>query len=125
VLAWTASFLALARGAIPSSKAFADDLVRDFCSDAPFSQLGIDGVGACREWPRGVERKADAVGGPIIHGWGTGASALAIAATGANGLADWRAKLLALSDAASFMMHGERPLERAILAWGARARPWL
>jgi hypothetical protein len=118
VLAWTAGFLAMS-GA-PEAKSFADDLVRDFCGDA-----FMPGLAACREWPRGMNKKADAVSGPIVDGWGTGASALAIAATRANGLNDWFIKLDALSNAAAFMLNGERPLERAILVWARGCRRWI
>lgn len=38
-----------------------------------------------REWPRGVERKADVDSGPIVFGIGTAASAFALAAARAQG----------------------------------------
>ncbi|MBL9039933.1 MAG: hypothetical protein JNG84_15550 [Archangium sp.] len=53
--------------------------VRDFEVRLP---LGVEGF---REWPRGVDQKADVDSGPIVFGVGTAASALAISAARANG----------------------------------------
>jgi hypothetical protein len=129
-MAWTAAFLALA-GA-PEGRSFADDFVARFCS-APAKVRGLSAPAACREWPRGQDRKPDAVSGPIVEGWGTGASALGIAATRANGRGDWATPLTALAELfeAAGAVPGvlptvkQGPLEQAILRWGAGARPWL
>lgn len=118
VLAWTAAFLALG-GHDEEAAFFADRLARDFCDDV-----------ACREWPRGVERDADSVSGPILFGYGSGASALAIAAFRITGDDARATKLEALMTVAPMFVTDVRaspakfPLENAILAWGSRARPW-
>jgi hypothetical protein len=127
VMAWTAGFLAIA--GVPEARAFADDLFVRFCGRA-VSILGIVVPASCREWPRGVAGKADAVSGPIIDGQGTGASALAIAAfrgTGRGDDADRLARLAAIAGpvlAATGQPARQGPLERAILLWGASARSW-
>ncbi|MCC6877558.1 MAG: hypothetical protein IT378_24840 [Sandaracinaceae bacterium] len=72
VLAFTAGFLQHAD--IDSARLFANALAEGFCD-----RLG--GLAACREWPRGVDRRADAVSGPIVGGYGTGATALGGGAT--------------------------------------------
>lgn len=128
VLAWTAGFLAVA-GA-PQARAFADDLFTRFC-DRDVRVLGLVAPAACREWPRGVDRGPDAVSGPIIDGQGTGASALAIGAMRATGRGEDAEKLTGLASLAQagLALVGKTvrtgPLERAILRWGASARPWL
>ncbi len=123
VLAWTAGFLGLA--GLPEAGRFAQTLVDDMCGDP--SPVGLSlGMAACREWPRGVKRKADAVSGPIVGGWGSGASALAIAATRITGRTAWADALSATSSTMLGALHKRTgPLERAILAWGAGARSWL
>jgi hypothetical protein len=126
-LAWTAGFLALADR--DAGRAFADVLVRDFCDDPAF----LPGVAACREWPRGNNHAADAVSGPIVLGYGTGASALALAATQATGLATWAMALNRLSQLAPATGRfrdveaepAKWPLENAILLWGRSATTWL
>jgi len=126
-LAWTAGFLSLSDHA--AGRAFADVLVRDFCDDPAI----LPGIAACREWPRGVQRKADAVSGPIVLGYGMGASSLAIAAARASGLADWADKLTALAHTAPKTGRfvdvvadpARYPLENAILLWGETAKTWL
>lgn len=127
VMAWTAGFLALA--GIPESRAFADDLFEKFCGRDVLI-FGIKAPGACREWPRGENRKPDAVSGPIIDGQGTGASALAIAAFRANGRTEDADRLTKLAEIAAPALElmgrpaKQGPLERAILLWGASARSW-
>lgn len=119
VMAWTAGFLAVADA--PAARAFADDFFDRFCvRDARILGFGVKI--ACREWPKGVTRKPDAVSGPIIDGYGTGASALGIAALRASGRGHDADQLTELSSLASAFQMG--PLERAILLWGATAVPW-
>ncbi|MGC4114322.1 MAG: hypothetical protein QM765_06840 [Myxococcales bacterium] len=128
VMAWTAGFLALA--GVPESRAFADDLFERFCGRDVLI-FGVKAPASCREWPRGDNRKPDAVSGPIVDGQGTGASALAIAAFRANGRtedAERLTKLAAIAAPALELMGRpakQGPLEQAILLWGASARPWL
>ncbi|HEY3452249.1 MAG TPA: hypothetical protein VGK67_38245 [Myxococcales bacterium] len=127
VMAWTAGFLALA--GVPEARAFADDLFARFCGRDVLI-LGVKAPASCREWPRDVDRKADAVSGPIVDGQGTGASALAIAAFRATGRTDDADRLTSLAAVAApaFALMGkpvhQGPLERAILLWGASARSW-
>lgn len=126
VLAWTAAFLALADPA--AGRAFADDFFERFCG-VDVVVLGVTLPASCREWPRGVDGRADAVSGPIVAGQGTGATALGIAALRASGRgadADrltTTAALVELMPATKTLQMG--PLERSILALGAVARPWL
>lgn len=127
VMAWTAGFLSLAAPAV--ARAFADDFYSRFCA-TDVRILGVTAPAACREWPRGIERAPDAVSGPIIDGQGTGASALGIAALRATGRVSDANKLTELSRLGQqLVMIGAPmkigPLENAILAWGATARPWL
>lgn len=130
-LAWTAGFLALADK--DAGRAFADVLVRDFCDDPAFFPAFLAGVAACREWPRGNNHAADAVSGPIVLGYGTGASALALAATQATGLTTWATGLNRLSQLAPATGRfrdveaepAQWPLENAILLWGRSATTWL
>lgn len=126
VLAWTAGFLSLADPV--AGRAFADDFYGRFC-DAGVVVLGVTLPASCREWPRDVDGRPDAVSGPIVDGQGTGATALGIAALRASGRpadADQltaTAALVEVMPAARGLAVG--PLERSILAWGAVARPWL
>jgi hypothetical protein len=126
VLAWTAGFLSLADPV--TGRAFADDFYERFC-DAEVVVLGVTLPASCREWPRGVDGKPDAVSGPIVDGQGTGATALGIAALRSSGRATdadhltATAALVELMPAAKGLAVG--PLERSILAWAAVARPWL
>lgn len=123
VLAWTAAFLAM--GDRPEAKAFAGDLVEGFCSPVPL--LGA-GVGACREWPRGVEKEPDGVSGPIVQGFGVGASTLALAATTGAGSSSWPRRLLALAERFGILdlraAPQEYPLENAIFLWGRGLKRW-
>ncbi len=127
VMAWTAGFLALA--AVPEARAFADDLFTRFCG-RDVRIAGLVAPASCREWPRGMDRKADAVSGPILEGQGTGASALAIAALRATGRTEDADRLTRLSELAgpALALLGrpvkQGPLERSILRWGAAARSW-
>lgn len=127
VMAWTAGFLSLAQPEL--GRAFAEDFLARFCgSDVRI--LGVVVPMSCREWPRGVDRPPDAVSGPIIQGQGTGASALGIAALRATGHGAEADKLTSLSTMTRQLAVVGAPvrvgaLERAILAWGASARPWL
>lgn len=117
VLAFTAGFLLHADRALAAP--FARTLTQDFCDR-------LDGSAACREWPRGIDRPADAVSGPILGGYATGASALAIGATRSLDDASFHRDLSATADR---MMTGaladprRRPLENAILLWARTAQP--
>lgn len=127
VMAWTAGFLSLAAPSL--ARAFADDFYARFCA-SDVRILGVVAPASCREWPRGIDRAPDAVSGPIIDGQGTGASALGIAALRATGRATEADKLTELSRLAQQLARlgapmKVGPLEQAILAWGASARPWL
>jgi hypothetical protein len=127
VMAWTAGFLAVA--GLPMARAFADDFFARFCAE-DVRLLGVVVPASCREWPRGVDRKPDAVSGPIVDGQGMGASALGIAALRASGRAADADKLSAMALMArqwARLQPSMRvgPLERAILLWGASAQPWL
>jgi hypothetical protein len=127
VLAWTAAFLALG-GHDDDAKAFASALARDFCEPLPL----VADARACREWPRGIDRKADAVSGPLFMGYGSGASALAIAAFRATGDDDSARSVEALMPLAPALARvpdvradpKSYPLENAILAWGVHASAW-
>lgn len=127
VLAWTAAFLALG-GHTDDAKAIASALSKDFCEPLPL----VNSARACREWPRGVDRKADAVSGPLFMGYGSGASALAIAAFRATGDDDAARALEALTPMAPALARvpdvradaKRYPLENAILLWGAKAHAW-
>ncbi len=123
-LAWTAGFLGMSGH--PAARTFADVLVRDFC-DHP-SELAM-GVAACREWPRGVNRGADASSGPIIQGYGQGATALALAATRASEeLRSWHKDLRLLAVLAGIDSYLSRPaqypLETALYLWATGLEPW-
>jgi hypothetical protein len=123
-LAWTAGFLAMSGH--PAASTFAHVLVRDFC-DHP-SELAM-GVAACREWPRGVNRGADASSGPIIQGYGQGATALALAATRASEeLHGWHKDLRLLAALAGIDSYLSRPaqypLETALYLWATGLKPW-
>jgi hypothetical protein len=122
VMAWTAGFLALAD--VRAARVFADDFFERFCvRDARI--FGLDAKLACREWPKGNARAADSVSGPIVDGYGTGASALGIAALRASGREDDADRLTELSSLAGAALAKQfGPLENAILLWGATARPW-
>ncbi len=119
-MAWTAGFL-LAGGPPGLARRFAERTVDTFCD----RRLG--GF-ACREYPRGVDRPADAASGPILLGYGVASSALALAATRALETADAHRALLAtvrLADARRVIGDTQRRrLENAIYAWGVTARPW-
>ncbi len=123
VLAWTAAFLSM--GGHPQAEHFADLLLEDFCDQRRL--VGFE-VAACREWPRGVSRRADQTSGPIIKGYGVGASALAIAATGATGRGRWHQRLLNLGYRVGLSGLTARPdrfpLENAILHWARSVQSW-
>ncbi len=127
VMAWSAGFLGLA--GVPEAKAFADDLFERFCG-RDVLVFGVKAPAACREWPRGDDRKPDAVSGPIVDGQGTGASALAIAAFRITGRTEDAQRLTSLAAIAAPALElmgrpaRQGPLERAILLWGAAARSW-
>lgn len=74
-----------------------------------FVRLG--GVVGFREWPRGVERKADLDSGPIVLGIGAAASAFAIAAAKAQGDAALAAQLEASASAAMALGLGGKEAE--------------
>jgi hypothetical protein len=121
--AWTAAFLAMSGH--PAAKTFADTLLRDFCEHVPL----FPKAAACREWPRGVERGADASSGPIIGGYGQGATALAIAATRASEeFTGWNEDLRTTAVLGGIQSHvsqpGKYPLETALYMWATGLRPW-
>jgi hypothetical protein len=123
VLAWTAAFLSMSGH--PGARTFADVLLKDFCEHVPL----FPGAAACREWPRGVERGADASSGPIIGGYGQGATALAIAATRASEeLAGWHTDLRTTAMLGGIQKHvsqpGKYPLETTLYVWATGLRPW-
>lgn len=60
-----------------------------------------------REWPRGVERKADIDSGPIVLGVGAAASALAISAAKSQGDGALAAQLEASQEAAMALVGGK------------------
>lgn len=117
VLAFTAGFLQHAD--LESARVFASALGEGFCD-----RLGE--LAACREWPRGVDRGADAVSGPIVRGYGTGATALGAGA--ARALADPSLHRGLLATAESFGIERIRSdrarfgLENAIDLWSRSAR---
>jgi hypothetical protein len=119
-MAWTAAFLR--HGAPDIADAFARDFVERFC-ERPL------GMGACREWPKNVEGKADAASGPIVRGFGVGATALGLAAVHGLPGSDWFDLLSRTAQAGGIdkvLAHPEKaPLEVAIALWGRTARSWL
>ncbi|MFE8604462.1 hypothetical protein [Archangium violaceum] len=123
VLAWTAAFLTMS--GTPAARTFAGVLLKDFCEHVPL----FPSAAACREWPRGVERGADAASGPIIGGYGQGATALAIAATRASEeLAGWHTALRTTAVLGGIQKHvsqpGKFPLETSLYLWATGLRPW-
>ncbi|MCY1073201.1 hypothetical protein [Archangium lansingense] len=121
VLAWSAAFLAMSGH--PGASTFANVLLKDFCERV------FPGAAACREWPRGVERAADAASGPIIGGYGQGATALAIAATRASEeLAGWHTDLRTTAVLGGIQKHvsqpGKYPLETTLYVWASGLRSW-
>lgn len=81
-----------------------------------------------REWPRGVDRPADADSGPIVLGIGTAASGLGLAAARLAGAREDSAALLRSARGALALGAGGKragdPVSRAILVWAQAARPW-
>lgn len=122
-LAWTAAFLAMSGH--PAARTFADVLLEDFCERLAL----FPKAAACREWPRGVERPADAASGPLLAGYGQGATALAIAATRASEqLQPWHLDLRTTAVLGGIQEHVSRPerypLETALYAWATGLTPW-
>lgn len=119
-LAWTAAFLSMA--APDPGERFTQALLTGFCDDL----LGV--MAACREWPRGVNRLADAASGPIVEGYGVGASALAIAATHASRHGAWHRQLLTTGEQAGLApilaAPARYPLENAMVLWARSVRTW-
>jgi hypothetical protein len=117
-LAFTAAFLS--PGQPQLADAFATVLVETRCE-----HVAGDAV-ACREWTPADKRKADAASGPIIKGYATGATALALVATRALDDASWNTGLLLTARAAGggALDPAKRPLEVALLLWGQTARSW-
>jgi len=122
-MAWTAAFLAIS--GLPEADHFATTLLHDFCDRRT---VGDQHLAACREWPRHVRRGSDGVSGPILHGYGVGASALALAATRGAGRDRWYRSLMDTARAAgvgAITAAPERfPLENAILLWADSMRSW-
>lgn len=81
-----------------------------------------------REWPRGVDRPADADSGPIVLGFGTAASGLALGASRLAGhWSDHRELRFSSGLAGAGWLEnarGKQWLERAMLAWAKTARTW-
>jgi hypothetical protein len=111
-LAFTAAFLLAAEPEL--ARIFATAAITA-CDRAPMA--------ACREW-RTAARTADAASGPLVFGYATGATALAIIATRALADPDWNTALLATAELAGAHRLPRRGVERALLAWGRVARPW-
>jgi hypothetical protein len=118
-LSWTVAMLGLYDP--PRARSLNSRYRRDY-----FVELGP--VRGFREWPRGVERPADADSGPIVSGVGTAASGIGIGAARLAGeLDDHRA----LIESAELMglakleaVHRDRWLERALAIWARTARAW-
>lgn len=117
-LAFAAGFLLAGEPQLASE--FAALLVSSRCD-----QL-VGGASACREWARGVERDGDAASGPIIRGYATGTTALAIAASRALDDPHWNSGLLvtAYATGAAALDPTTQPLEVALIRWGQTARSW-
>jgi hypothetical protein len=120
-MAWTAAMLA--PSGVPEAFNFAGDFVDRFCDRA------MSAVAACREWPEEHEQKEAEGSGPILFGFGTGATALGIAATKASPqLAVWHrtlrrsAKIGGLADVVG--APEKYPLENAIMLWGSGIQSW-
>ena len=122
-LAWTTAFLAMSGH--PAANELGEVLLRDFCERVTL----LAKAAACREWPRGVDRPADAASGPIIGGYGQGATALAIAATRASEeWSSWHADLRTtalLGGIREQLSRPERyPLETSLYLWATTLKPW-
>ena len=122
-LSWTVAFLGM--GDRDAAEPFSRDLLNGFCDRR---RLQGSVMAACREWPRGVRRGADSASGPVIQGYGVGASALAIAATRVVRSDDWHQALLRagyrVGLGAIVARPQKYPLENAILHWGRSQRAW-
>jgi hypothetical protein len=88
--------------------------------------VSLGPVTGFREWPRGVERAADADSGPIIAGIGAAASAIGIGAASRAGESKDVASLLRVARAAGLQnmenTRNDKWLERAIALWGRNVR---
>lgn len=118
-MAWSAGFLVAGDPAL--ARRFGEAFAQTFCR----RHLGL---AACREWPPGVERGPDASSGPIVLGFGIGASALGLAATRALADDSLHRELLRTAHLVGIeRMLGQPdryPLENAIYLWARSARPW-
>jgi len=118
-MAWSAGFLVAGDPALAAR--FAQKFSQTFCR----RHLGL---AACREWPPGVDNGPDASSGPIVLGFGIGASALGLAATRALPDANLHRELLRtahLVGVERMLSQPEHyPLENAIYLWARSARPW-
>lgn len=122
-LAWTAAFLTMSGH--PAARAFADVLLKDFCERLAL----FPKAAACREWPRGVERPADAASGPLVSGYAQGTTALAIAATrAAEALRPWHLDLRTTAVLGGIQEQLSQPtlhpLETALYLWATDLSPW-
>jgi len=119
VLAFASGWLAI--GEPELARRFAGTLTEGFCDRLPVGA-------ACREWPRGVSRGADAASGPLVAGYGVRAGALALAAAHGASMPEWEKALLATARGleldATISDLGRYPLENAIFLWARTVRSW-